>query len=35
VRALDLEQCQVVAKQALSLESADEVREFAHAALGC
>jgi phosphoenolpyruvate-protein kinase (PTS system EI component) len=35
VRALDLEQCQVVAKQSLSLESADEVREFVQVTLGC
>jgi multiphosphoryl transfer protein len=34
VRELDLEQCEVVAKQALRLESADEVRAFVAAALG-
>jgi multiphosphoryl transfer protein len=34
VRDLDLEQCQVVAKQALRLESADEVRAFVSAGLG-
>ena len=34
VRELDLEQCAVVAKQSLSLESADEVREFVTNALG-
>jgi phosphocarrier protein FPr len=35
VRELDLEQCEVVAKQALRLESAAEVRTFVAAALGC
>jgi phosphocarrier protein FPr len=35
VRELDLDQCQVVAKQALSLESATEVRDFVLATLGC
>jgi phosphoenolpyruvate-protein phosphotransferase/dihydroxyacetone kinase phosphotransfer subunit len=35
VRELDLEQCAVVAKQALSLESASEVRDFVAATLGC
>jgi phosphocarrier protein FPr len=34
VRELDLEQCQVVAKQALRLESASEVRGFVAATLG-
>jgi phosphocarrier protein FPr len=34
VRELDLEQCAVVAKQSLSLESAEEVREFLTSALG-
>jgi phosphoenolpyruvate-protein phosphotransferase len=34
VRELDLEQCAVVAKQALALESAAEVRDFVSAALG-
>ena len=34
VRELDLEQCVVVAKQALSLESAAEVRDFVQATLG-
>jgi len=34
VRELDLEQCAIVAKQALSLESADEVRDFVRVTLG-
>ena len=34
VRELDLEQCAVVAKQALALESAAEVRDFVTAAFG-
>jgi phosphocarrier protein FPr len=34
VRELDVEQCTIVAKQALSLESATEVRDFVRAALG-
>jgi multiphosphoryl transfer protein len=34
VRELDREQCEVVAKQALRLESASEVRDFVAAALG-
>lgn len=34
VRELDVEQCTVVAKQSLSLESATEVRDFVRAALG-
>jgi multiphosphoryl transfer protein len=34
IRELDLEQCQVVAKQALSLESAIEVRDFVQVTLG-
>jgi phosphocarrier protein FPr len=34
VRELDLQQCQVIAKQALSLESAAEVRDFVRATLG-
>jgi multiphosphoryl transfer protein len=35
VRELDLEQCAIVAKQCLSLESAVEVRDFVQATLGC
>ena len=34
VRELDLEQCAVVAKQSLSLESATEVRDFVQATVG-
>jgi phosphocarrier protein FPr len=34
VRELDLEQCAILAKQALSLENAGEVRHFVTAALG-
>jgi len=34
VRELDLEQCAIVAKQSLSLESAAEVRDFVATALG-
>ena len=34
VRELDLEQCVVVAKQSLSLESATEVRDLVQATVG-